>query len=102
MEDVMEGHTRGIDYPVNGNSVPFHDILVTGRQVLTGSGNVPASEHQLILVRDGRTHLIGTDDEIDLKKEAGGALRAFRSDRAYGFTVDEVGQVWGAQDMEVD
>jgi hypothetical protein len=102
MEDIMEGQIRGMDYPVNGTPVSFRDTLVTGRQVLTGSGNVPASEHQLILVRAGRTQLIGTDDEIDLKKQAGGALRAFRSDRAFGFTVDEIGQIWGALDMEVD
>ncbi|MFO1144406.1 MAG: hypothetical protein U1E59_18930 [Amaricoccus sp.] len=48
------------------------------------------------------TRLIGTDDEIDLNAEKGGFLRAFRSDRSFSFTVDEVGQVWGAEDMEVD
>lgn len=69
---------------------------------MTRSGNIPASEHQLILVHDRRTRLIGTDDEIDLKKNKGGSLRAFLSDRSYGFTVDEIGQVWGAEEMEVD
>jgi hypothetical protein len=69
---------------------------------VTRSGNIPASEHQLILVHDRRTRLIGTDDEIDLKKNKGGSLRAFLSDRSYGFTVDEIGQVWGAEEMEVD
>lgn len=101
-EEVMERRARGIDYPVNGLEVEFPDDIVTGREALTRSGNVPASEHQLILVRERRTHLIGIDDEIDLKKEKGGALRAFRSDRAYAFTVDEVGQVWGGEEMEVD
>lgn len=93
---------RGTEYPVNGTDVAFADNIVTGREVLTHSGNVPASEFQLILVRAGRTHLIGTDDEVDLEKERGGAFRAFPSDRSYSFTVDEVGQVWGAVDMEVD
>jgi hypothetical protein len=102
MEEVIEHPTRSIDFPVNGTDVAFRDDIVTGREALTLSDNVPASEHQLILVRNSRTHLIGTDDEIDLKKETGGALRAFRSDRSYGFTVDEVGQVWGAENMEVD
>ncbi|HQS17735.1 hypothetical protein [Reyranella sp.] len=102
MEEVMARHTRSSDYPVNGTDVAFPDHIITGREALTRSGNVPASEYQLILVRDRRTHLIGTDDELDLKKERGGALRAFLSDRSYGFTVDEVGQVWGAEDMEVD
>jgi hypothetical protein len=101
MAEIMdEVRTRGIVYPVNGANVTFPDNIVTGRTVLTRSDNVPASEYQLILVRDRRTHLIGTDDEIDLKQ--GGAARAFLLDRSYAFTVDEVGQVWGAEDMEVD
>lgn len=102
MEEVLERRTRGIDYPVNGTSVGFPDDVVTGREVLTRSGNVPASEHQLILVYDRRTRLIGTDDDVDLKKHEGGFFRAFLSDRSYGFTVDEVSQVWGAEEMEVD
>jgi hypothetical protein len=102
MDEVMEGRTRGVEYPVNGVEVEFPDDVIIGREALMRSDNVPANEHQLILVRNRRTHLVGTDDEIDLKKEQGGALRAFRSDRAFAFTVDEVGQVWGAEEMEVD
>jgi hypothetical protein len=82
--------------------VRFAGEVITGREALTHSGNVPASEFQLILVRQCRTHLIGTDDEIDLVKEDGGELRAFQSDRCFSFTVDEVGQIWGADEMEVD
>lgn len=102
MVNVEESRVRGTEYQVNGVGVAFSDGIVTGREVLTHSGNVPASEFQLILVRNGRTHLIGTDDEVDLDKEHGGMFRAFPSDRNYGFTVDEVGQTWGAVDMEVD
>lgn len=98
-----EGERRGaLEYPVNGTLVRFDDHLVTGREVLTAVGLVPASEHQLILVHNRRTHLIGTDDSIDLKKEEGGMLRAFPSDRTYAFTVEEVGQVWGTAELEVD
>lgn len=99
MEELSQ---REMNYPVNGEDVPFSDRVISGREALTKSGHTPASEHQLILVRDGRTRRIGTDDEIDLKKETGGALRAFLSDRSFSFTVDEVGQVWGAEEMEVD
>ena len=102
MEETAHRRTSGIDYPVNSKDVTFPYDIVTGREVLTRSDNVPASEYQLILVRNRRTHLIETDDEIDLKRESGGVLRAFRSDRSYSFTVDEVSQVWGAEDMEVD
>lgn len=101
MEEVGR-RSRGIEYPVNGTQVQFADHVVTGREALTQSGNLPASEFQLVLVRDRRTHLIGTDDEIDLKKEEGGSLRAFLSDRSFSFTVDEIGQVWGIEEMEVD
>ena len=102
MEDEVERRSGGIEYPVNGRPVRFADEVVTGRDALTHSGNVPASEFQLILVRQRRTYLIGTDDEIDLVKKEGGELRAFQSDRSFSFTVDEVGQVWGTDEMEVD
>jgi len=99
MEDLAQ---RDLTFPVNGQDVRFPDRVTTGREALTRSGHVPASEFQLILVREGRTHLIETDDDIDLQAQAGGRLRAFASDRCFSFTVDEVGQVWGTQDMEVD
>ncbi len=99
MEDLAQ---RDLTFLVNGQEIRFPDPVITGREALTRSGNVPASEFQLILVRHGRTHLIGTDDDIDLKAQAGGLLRAFPSDRSFSFTVNEVGEVWGMQDMEVD
>lgn len=102
MDEIAECRSRGVEFAVNGAEIRFPDNVVTGREVLTHAGLTPASEFQLILIRDGRTHLIGTDDEVDLDKQHGGSFRAFPSDRAYSFTVDEVGQVWGAVDMEVD
>jgi len=102
MVEEQEGRSAGERFRVNGVEIDFHDRVITGREALTRSGNTPASEYQLILVRDQRTKMIETDDEIDLHAERGGELRAFPSDRCFGFTVDEVGQVWGAEDMEVD
>jgi hypothetical protein len=87
---------------VNGTTVRFEDHVVKGREALTAIGLVPASEHQLILIRNRRTRLVGADDPIDLKQEQGGVLRAFASDRAYAFTVDEISQVWGTATLEVD
>lgn len=100
MADSEERRPSGLMFSVNGTGVHFPDEVVTGREAMTRAGLLPASEHQLILVRGGRTHLIGTDDDIDLSQ--GGLLRAFHGDRCYSFTVDEVGQVWGAAEMEVD
>lgn len=102
MADNEDMRVRAKEYPVNGTLVRFEDDVITGRQALNAIGFVPASEHQLILVRDGRTRLIGADDSVDLNKEKGGMLRAFPSDRAFAFTVEEVGQVWGAAELEVD
>ncbi|MEX2696686.1 hypothetical protein [Rhizobium mongolense] len=94
--------TREAEYLINGRLVDFGDCKVSAREALTKAHLTPASEYQLILVRDGRTKLFTSDDEIDLKKEALGLLRAFHSDRSFTFTVDEVGQVWGEETMEVD
>lgn len=88
------------EIPLNNTPIRFGDARITGRQALVEAALTPPSEHQLILVRDGRTHLIGIDDEIDLRQ--GGALRAFPGDRAFSFTTDEIGQVWGTSTMAVD
>lgn len=88
------------EIPLNHTPIHFRDSRITGRQALVAASLTPPSEHQLILVRNRRTHLIGIDDEIDLR--SGGALRAFPGDRSYTFTTDEIGQVWGAATMAVD
>lgn len=90
------------EYTVNGQVAYFDDNKIEGRDILNAIGFVPASEHQLILIKDKRTRLIGTDDTLNLKKEAGGVLRAFRSDRTFSFTVDEISQLWGVAEMDVD
>ncbi|MBS0505257.1 MAG: hypothetical protein JSS55_15970 [Proteobacteria bacterium] len=99
--EIEERHSRW-DIPVNGRVIDFPDRVITGREALTKSDNVPASEHQLVLLHEGRTKLIGTDDDLDLGDYAGGELRAWRGDRSFSFTVDEIGQVWGSDAMDVD
>lgn len=103
MDLMGDVHLRDrLVFPVNGKEIRFDDREVTGREALTAAGLVPASEYQLILIRNARTHIIGTDDKIDLIAQSGGALRGFRGDRSFAFTLDEVGQVWGAGSIEVD
>lgn len=102
MDDVISGRPRTHEFLVNGTPVSFPDDVFTGRDALTRSGHTPASEFQIVLVRDGRTRLHLTDDDIDIGANAGGELRVFPGDRAHTFTVDEVGQVWGSDEMEVD
>ena len=102
MKVMDNARVRGVEFPVNGTPIRFDDGEVTGREVLTKAGLVPASEHQLILARGGRTRLVGTDDKVDLIAEEGGVFRGFRSDRSFSFTVDEIGQVWGTGQVEVE
>jgi len=87
---------------VNGRTYDSSDPDPSGRDILNLAGLAPASEHQLILIRNNRTHLIELDDKIELKTEGGAVFRAFRDDRAYSWTLDEIGQVWGAETLEVD
>lgn len=87
---------------VNGTTYDNDDPRPTGRDVLNLAGLRPATEHQLILVKKNRTRLIGADDKLDLSDEQGGVFRAFRGDRTYSWTLDEVGQVWGVDALEVD
>jgi hypothetical protein len=94
--------TKNTEFLLNGHLFDFGDKKITGREALTKAQLTPASEFQLILVNSGRTRLVMLDDELDLKKEAGGLLRAARSDRNYSFTVEEVGQVWCEEHMSVD
>lgn len=87
---------------VNGTRYDNTDPLPSGRDLLNLAGMVPASEHTLIAIRNKRTHLIGLDDKVDLSQEEGTVFRAFQSDRAFAWTLDEIGQVWGAAELSVD
>lgn len=101
MENVIGASKPESEVLVNGSPVRFDDPVVTGRELLTAAGLLPASEFVLIQVRKGRTRLITTDDKVDLR-DPGDAFRAFPSDRAFAFTVDEVGQIWGSDSIDVD
>lgn len=102
MTEEALGRKRPHEYLINGTLIGFPDDVFTGRDALTRSGHTPASEFQLVLVRDGRTRLYLIDDDIDAVANPGGELRAFPGDHSPTFTVDEVGQVWGSDEMEVD
>ncbi len=100
--DMHEGEAHSRDeVNVNGQTYDLGDPVVLGREILTLSGHVPATEHQLILIHHSRSCLIGSDDKVDLHKERGAVFRAFRSDRTWAFTLNEGGQVWGAEALDV-
>lgn len=104
MVDMVEpAHTRGAgEFPVNGEVIAFNDPIIEIREALNRAGLTPASEHQVILVEKRRTHLMQTEDKLTLAEHPQGYLRAFRSGESSSFTVDEIQQVWGTEEMETD
>lgn len=100
--EQSEAASRGkLVVGVNGQSFEFDDSEVLGREILTVSGYLPPTEHILIQVRDGRSRLLGPDDRVDLRQARGAVFRAFPGDRAWTFTLNEIGQVWGSEMMDV-
>ena len=72
------------------------------REALIKAGLTPPSEHQTILVEPGRTHLLEAEDKVVIADHPDGQLRVFPSGEDYGFTVDEISQVWGTEQIETE
>lgn len=103
MDTFDPGRIRAAnEFPVNGQVLKFDDPIVDVREALNTAGLTPASEHQAVMVENKRTHLLETEDKIVLADHPHGELRAFLSDTAFAFTVNEIGQVWGTDQMETD
>lgn len=103
MDMFNPGRVRAAnEFPVNGQLIKFDDRIIETREALNAAGLAPASEHQAIMVENKRTHLLETEDKIVLANHPHGALRTFLSDAVFAFTVDEIGQVWGTEQMETN
>jgi len=103
MDTHNPGRVRAADeFPINGQIIKFDDPVIDVRDALNAAGLTPASEYQAILVEKGRTHLLSTEDKIVITDHAHGYLRAFLSDRSFSFTVNEISQVWGTDQMDTD
>ncbi|WP_421736552.1 multiubiquitin domain-containing protein [Caulobacter sp.] len=100
--DTQEDRRRNWSVPLNGEVYQSDDPVLTGRDLLGLGGLAPASEFILVMVKSRRTRLIGLDDKIDLREVGGAVFRAALGDRAFTFTLDEVGEVWCAETIEVD
>lgn len=99
---VEEKHGRaGDEFPVNGEILKLGAVFEV-RDALVAAGLTPPSEHQTILVETGRTHLLEAEDKVVVADHPQGALRVFPSGEDYGFTVDEISQVWGTEQIETD
>lgn len=100
MDQEFSKGEGSLEANVNGEAHRFGDPVVLGREILTEAGFVPATEHVLILVHHGRSRLIGPDDKVDLRELRGATFHATESDRTWSFTLNEIGQVWGAETMD--
>lgn len=101
----MEAEDKGRAWSavdLNGAIYENDDQIVSGRDILGLGGYAPATEHVLIEILKGRTHLVGPDDKIDLKAHAGARFRCALGDRAFTYTFDEVGQVSCEETIEVN
>lgn len=81
---------------VNENSYESHDAELSGRDILRVARFNPASEHVLIQLLQPGSRTVGLDELVDLRAAGREAFRAFGADRAFTFTVDEIGYEWGA------
>lgn len=101
METQDNGHAwRAVD--LNGSIHENDDQVLSGREILGLGDYAPATEHVLIEIWKGRTHLVGPDDKVDLKAHAGTRFRSALGDRVFTYTFDEIGQVWCEETIEVN
>lgn len=90
------------EFPVNGELIKFDDAIIRVREALNAAGLTPASEHQAVMIENGRTTHMTTDARIVLADHPDGQLRAVLSDEASAFTVNEIGQIWPTDQIETD
>jgi len=89
-------HDAAGDVTINNLRIDPGDAVPTGRQLLSAGGFDPASDHVLILLLRPGSRSIGLDETVDLRRGGAFAFRAFQSDRAFSFILDERGYEWGA------
>jgi hypothetical protein len=87
-------------FTVNGTRYTANDAVLQGRDILQKAGFTPASEHILIQVIRPGTKSVGLDEDVGLAEAGAEEFQAFPSDRAFTFTVDEVGYEWGAASID--
>ena len=69
--------------------------VLDGERILNEAGFQPAEDYVLIQLLLPGTRSVGLDESVDLREKGSRAFRAFKSDRIFRFTVDDVGYEWG-------
>lgn len=75
------------------------DGVVDGRTILRVAGCTPPSEHVLIQLTGPGSRSIGLDEQVDVRPAGQRNFRAFKADRIFTLTVDEVGYEWGDSEI---
>jgi hypothetical protein len=90
----------GKGFTVNGAHLALADGTPTARQILVEAGFTPADECVLVQVVGKATQAIGLDETVHLGAPGEEAFYAFRSDRIFRFTLEELGCDWGAKTID--
>ena len=69
--------------------------MLDGGRILNEAGFRPAEDYVLIQLLLPGTRSVGLDEAVDLCGDGSEAFRAFKSDRIFGFTIDDRGYEWG-------
>ncbi len=95
-EVEAEGRRGRFYYRINGQASTIAAQRATARELLAAADFNPASDYILIQFIDRGSRVIGLDQVVELCDDVPLVFRAFQSDRAFSFTLDERGCEWGA------
>lgn len=104
MEGDPVGTSKGNGVRVGGDGefvISVDDVrlqvsepVLDGQRILDEAGFRPAEDHVLIQLLLPGTRSVGLDESVDLR-QGSRVFRAFKSDRIFRFTVEDVGYEWG-------
>lgn len=76
---------RGYQLKVNGSPYVVHDPIITGREVLTLAGLLPAEDYTLrVKMAGSRPEKVGLDEQIDLRRKGVEKFKALPRDQTEG------------------
>lgn len=80
---------------LNGERYRTGEDTLDGRAIRLIAGLTPPSDYILVEVRLPGTSSVGLQDPVTLSQGAAAEFHAWKADRLFSFTLDEVGYEWG-------
>lgn len=80
---------------LNGERYRTGDDTLDGRAIRLIAGLTPPSDYILVEVRRPGTSSVGLQDPVTLSQDAPAEFHAWKADRLFSFTLDEIGYEWG-------